>query len=73
MTVSVEKGNRDKNGGLPDKGSIAVVSGAKGEDILFIDSLSIMDCVLGITKISFLNYLTIKNLPYFLKFSVFTL
>ena len=32
-----------KNGGLPDKGSIAVVSGAKGEDILFIDNLSIMD------------------------------
>ena len=32
-----------KNGGLPDKGSIAVVSGSKGEDILFIDSLSIMD------------------------------
>ena len=32
-----------QNGGLPEKGNIAVVSGAKGEDILFMDKMSIMD------------------------------
>ena len=32
-----------ENGGVPEKGNIVVVMGQKGEDILFVDRMSVMD------------------------------
>ena len=35
-----------ENGGVPEKGNIVVVVGQKGDDILFIDRMSILDQII---------------------------